>query len=128
MREELEKIFKKFITFPCIRQNISVILANSLKIKKDSTKSCLTLCDPMDCSLPGSSVHGILQARMGCHFLLQSISLTQESNPGLQHCRQILYQLSYTGSPTLTYTLIHLRLWPSPLLTCVPSHLLNILT
>ena len=26
--------------------------------------SCLTLCDPMDCSLPGSSVHGILQARI----------------------------------------------------------------
>ena len=25
-------------------------------------KSCLTLCDPMDCSPPGSSVHGILQA------------------------------------------------------------------
>ena len=28
------------------------------------TQSCLTLCDPMDCSLPGSSVHVILQARM----------------------------------------------------------------
>ena len=28
------------------------------------TESCLTLCDPMNCSLPGSSVHGILQARM----------------------------------------------------------------
>ena len=27
-------------------------------------QSCLTLCDPMDCSLPGSSVHGILQARV----------------------------------------------------------------
>ena len=27
-------------------------------------KSCLTLCDPMDCSLPGSSVHGILQGRI----------------------------------------------------------------
>ena len=26
--------------------------------------SCLALCDPMDCSLPGSSVHGILQARI----------------------------------------------------------------
>ena len=25
---------------------------------------CLTLCDPMDCSLPGSSVHGALQARL----------------------------------------------------------------
>ena len=28
-----------------------------------SLQSCLTLCDPMDCSLPGFSVHGILQAR-----------------------------------------------------------------
>ena len=28
-----------------------------------SLQSCLTLCDPMDCSPPGSSVHGILQAR-----------------------------------------------------------------
>ena len=29
-----------------------------------SPQSCLTLCDPMDCNLPGSSVHGILQARV----------------------------------------------------------------
>ena len=29
-----------------------------------SFQSCLTLCDPMDCSPPGSSVHGILQARL----------------------------------------------------------------
>ena len=29
-----------------------------------SLQSCLALCDPMDCSLPGSSVHGILQARI----------------------------------------------------------------
>ena len=28
------------------------------------TKSCPTLCDPMDCSLPGSSVYGIFQARI----------------------------------------------------------------
>ena len=27
-------------------------------------QSCLTLCDPMDCSPPGSSVHGVLQARI----------------------------------------------------------------
>ena len=27
-----------------------------------STQSCLTLCDPVDCSLPGCSVHGIFQA------------------------------------------------------------------
>ena len=32
---------------------------------------------------------------MGCHFLLQGILPTQESNPGLLHCMQLLYQLSY---------------------------------
>ena len=36
---------------------------------------------------------------MGCHFLLQGISPTQESNLPLLHCRQILYRLSYEGSP-----------------------------
>ena len=35
---------------------------------------------------------------MGCHALLQGIFLTQESNQGLLHCRQSLYQLSYQGS------------------------------
>ena len=36
---------------------------------------------------------------VGCHFLLQGIYPTQGSNPGLLHYRQILYQLSYKGSP-----------------------------
>ena len=31
---------------------------------REVTQSCPTLCDPMDCSLPGSSVHGIFQARV----------------------------------------------------------------
>ena len=35
---------------------------------------------------------------VGCHFFLQGIFPTQESNPHLLHCRQILYQLSYLGS------------------------------
>ena len=35
---------------------------------------------------------------MGCHALLQGIFLTQGSNPGLLHCRQILYHLSHQGS------------------------------
>ena len=37
-----------------------------MKVKSESevTQSCLTLCDPMDCSLPGSSIHGIFQARV----------------------------------------------------------------
>ena len=37
-----------------------------MKVKSESevVQSCPTLCDPMDCSLPGSSVHGIFQARV----------------------------------------------------------------
>ena len=37
-----------------------------MKMKSESevSQSCLTLSDPMDCSLPGSSIHGILQARV----------------------------------------------------------------
>ena len=42
---------------------------------------------------------------MGCHFLLQGIFPTQGLNWGLLHCRQILYQLSYKGSPTNKQTL-----------------------
>ena len=90
----------------------------------------------MDCSPPGSSVHGIFQARVlewgatafsgkslsrvqllrphglyslwhslgqntgvGSLSLPQGIFLTQGSNQGLLHCRQILYQLSYKESP-----------------------------
>ena len=36
---------------------------------------------------------------MGCHFLLQRVFLTQGSNPGLLHCRLILYLLSHSGNP-----------------------------
>ena len=68
-------------------------------------QSCLTLLDPMDCSPPGSSVHGDSpgkNARVGCHVLHQGIFPMQGSNPGLPHCRRILYQLSYQGSLRLS--------------------------
>ena len=53
-----------------------------------------------DCGLPGSSVHGILPARiLEWVAILQRIFLTQGSNPGLLHCRQILYHLSYRKDP-----------------------------
>ena len=63
---------------------------------------CLTLCDPMECSLtrflhpwdfPGKNTG------VGCHFLLQEIFPTQGLKPGLPHCRQTLYCLSHQGSP-----------------------------
>ena len=71
-------------------------------LESEVAQSCLTLCDLMDCSLPGSSVHGIFQARLikwGCPpFLLQGIFPTQGSKPGLWHCRQTLHCLSHQGS------------------------------
>ena len=52
------------------------VLLQCIKVKSESevTQSYLTPSDPMDCSLPGSSVHGIFQARVleqGCHRLLR---------------------------------------------------------
>ena len=37
---------------------------NFSEVKSEVAQSCPTLCNPMDCSLPGSSVHGIFQARI----------------------------------------------------------------
>ena len=45
-----------------------------------SLQSCLTLFDPMDCSLPGSSVLPVKNTGVGCHFLLQRILPTQGLN------------------------------------------------
>ena len=116
----------------------------SLTLHAKLFQSCPTLCDPMDCSWPGSSVHGISQARtrkwvaisfsiyclqseshsvvsdslqrhglyspwnspgqntrVGSLSLLQGIFPTQELNPGLLHCRRILYLLSHKGSPSI---------------------------
>ena len=68
------------------------------------SQSCLTLCDPMDCTPPGSSVHGaspVKSTRVDCHALLQSIFPTQGLNSGLLRCRRILYQLCHQESPRI---------------------------
>ena len=63
---------------------------------------CLTLCNPMNCSLPGSGIYKDTPGKntgVGCHALFQRIFPTQGSNPSLPHCRQILYHLNHQGSP-----------------------------
>ena len=65
--------------------------------KVKAAQLCLTLCDPMD-----YTVYGILQAR-----ILEWVAFpfsrgtfpTQGSNPGLPHCKQILYCQSHQGNP-----------------------------
>ena len=83
------------------------------------TQSCLTLCNPMDYSLPSSSVHGDSpgkNTRVGCHALLQGIFPTQGSNLGLLHCRHILYSLSHQGNPRIlewvAYPFSRVSSWP----------------
>ena len=77
------------------------------------TQSCPPVCDPMDCSLPGPSVHGGPPGKntgVGCHVLPQGIFPTQGSNPGLPHCRWILYRLSRQGYLLLMYLIFNLVL------------------
>jgi len=76
----------------CIRFNI--------KVKVLVTQWTPTLCDPMNYSPPGSSVHGILQTR-----ILEWVAIPfsrgyspPRIEPGLLHCRQIIYHLSHQGS------------------------------
>ena len=65
-------------------------------------QSCLTLCDPMDCSPPDSSVHGILQAKILEWVAMPS--LRGSSQPRIEPMSpelQILYSLSHQGSPRI---------------------------
>ena len=77
----------------------SLLLLLLLLLK--SLQLCLTLCDPIDGSLPGSSVLGIPQARIlewVAIFSSRGIFPTQGSNRGLPHCRRILYCLSHQSA------------------------------
>ena len=71
----------KSVTAEAVRVILTVAVLCSV------AQSCPTLCDPMDCDLPGSSVHGILQA-----VVLEAGAMpsSRGSNPGLLHCRWIL--------------------------------------
>ena len=80
----------------------------SLKVKVSPVMSCLTLCDPMD-----YTVYGILQATVQewvASSLLQWIFPTQGLNPGLPHCRQILYLLNHQGRLIASLVNAHIEL------------------
>ena len=70
-----------------------------------AARSCPTHCNPIDCSLPGSSGHKDFPSKntgVGCHFLLQKISPTQGSNWGLlclPRWQVDSLPLSHLGSP-----------------------------
>ena len=72
-------------------------LLQCMKVKSESevAQSCQTLHNPMDCSLPGCSVHRIFQAR-ALEWGAIDFSLSSRI-----HFGQILYQLSHKGSPRI---------------------------
>ena len=94
--------------FMCGKGNTSISVAWCWSASSLGNLVCLVtqlypiLCDPMDCSSPGSSVQGDSPGKntgVGCHAFLQRIFPIQGSNPCLLHCRQILYHLSPQGRP-----------------------------
>ena len=101
-------------------------LLQCMKVKSESevTQSCPTLQDPMDCSLPGSSIHGIFQARVlewvaiafsnawKCKVKVKSLSRVRlfatpwpaayQAPPSMGFSRQLLLKLAFWLSPSPT--------------------------
>ena len=76
----------KSLNYHYVNKNMisrEIIKYLELKMKVLVAQSCLTLCDSMDCSLPGSSVHGIFQER-----ILEWVAIPFSgylSDPGIEH-------------------------------------------
>ena len=88
-----------------------------MKVKVLVPQSHPTLWDPMDCSLPGFSVHGTLPGKntgINGHSLLQGMFVTRDWTPNLLHCRQILYHLSHQGSSVCCAVLSCVWLFETP--------------
>ena len=82
------KLFKDVCACMCVCVCVCVCMYARARACVLVAQSCPTLCNPMDNSPPGPSVHGILQARiLGRHSILQEIFPTQGSNLGLLHYR-----------------------------------------
>ena len=106
--DPLLQMVKKRRFMEISKQTHSLLLLSSLpmwmldslrctKVKVSVAQSCPTLCNPTRLLCPWNSPGKI--SGVCIHFLLQRISLIQGSNPGLLHCRQILY---HQGSPRYT--------------------------
>ena len=89
--------------------SLSILVYLLLHLFCNLALSHVQLCNTMDCSPPGPSVHGNFPGKktgVGCHFLLQGIFLTQGSNP---HLFQLLHwlddslPLSHPQSPMIIY-------------------------
>ena len=101
-------IFIFFVSFSIYSLALKNKYQTSHWVKVLVTQLCPTLCDPVNCSPPSSSVHRSLQARIlewvAIPFFRGS-SRSRNQTPGLLHCRQILYCLSFQGRANLSLQL-----------------------
>ena len=72
----------------------------NVKSESEVAQSCPTLCDPMDCSLPGSSVHGVFQARV-LEWGAIAFSILQATS--ILICIVILFMSSFNSLVEITY-------------------------
>ena len=83
--KNITHILKALVIFESLKESWDEQICETLLSRHERhAEFRLTLCNPMDCSLSGSSVHGILQARIlrvGCNFLLQGIFPDPEIEP-----------------------------------------------
>ena len=130
--EKIRMYMVKWLTFLWVADfpglaKVTTSLKKRKKEESEVAQSCLTLCDPMDCSLPGFCVHCIFQARVlewvAISFSRGS-SWPRDQTPGLLHCRQTLYPLSHQGSPCNLFKVLannlktqHQSQTPPPLVT-----------
>ena len=93
------------LTLPCVWPRRDEVWLTSLTRACAClvAQSCPTLWDPLDSSPPGSSVHGIFQARILEWVAILPIHRSNPSLLCLLPCRWILYPLSHQGSPDLTH-------------------------
>ena len=89
-----------------------------------SFQSCPTLCNPMDCSPPSSSVHG--NTGVGCHALLQGILPTQGLRLRLLHGQVGSLPLAPPGKPTVTLDFCFLAFFRKSLASLVVQMVKNL--
>ena len=90
---------------PALPASPSSLPSNCVRVCAKSLESCLTLCNPMHCCLPGSSVHGVLQARILAWLVL---SFSRESSQPRDRT-QVSY-ISCIGR----WVLYHYTTWEAP--------------
>ena len=112
----------------CFRPGRFCWILTGKRVCAQPLQSCLTLCDPVDCSPPGSSLHGHPQAR-----ILELVSMPSSRGPFQPRdptcifyisCigRQVLYHKCYLGSPWRTMQ-IKIYSLPRSMMDRQPTHI-----